>query len=145
MPQKITIDSSVFISSFISNDPHYRDSKKFMAQIIKQQNQILIPITSLMEILHAYFRATNDLNKTDELYQKFIEWNLTRQIRFLNLEAEELIYFTAHHHRFNLKTADSLVALTAHRQKCPLITWDKQLLKASPAIDVMTPKEFLRR
>lgn len=143
MPKRITIDSSVFISGFIPTDSNFSKSREFIQKIIEKENQILIPLTSLMEIIHAYFRATKDLEKTDQIYKKFIEWNLTRQIRFLNLEAEDLIYFTAHHHRFPLKTADTLVALTAHRLKCPLITWDKQLLKAMPKVEVMTPTEFL--
>ncbi|MBT5016212.1 PIN domain-containing protein [Candidatus Peregrinibacteria bacterium] len=144
MPKTITIDSSVFVSSFLETDPNYKISRDFINKITKENIPILIPLTTFMEVLHACHRAFNDLTKTDQLYKKMIEWNLTRQIRFLNIEAQELVYFTAHHHRFKLKTADAIVALTAHRLKCPLITWDKQLLNVSSEIETLTPEKFLQ-
>lgn len=105
---------------------------------------MLIPLIVLFEVLQAYFRRSNDLKKTDQIYKEMIECNMTKTLRIINIEASFLTYFTAFHHLFHLKTADCIVALTAHRFKYPLITLDKKLLAASKQhIDVYTPPQFL--
>ena len=143
----ITIDASVFISSFFAKEIHHHSSKAFLCHTkAKSTVQVLIPTLTLFEVLQAYYKNTHDPKRTDEIFQGFIEWNLTRQIRFLNLEANFMIYFSMHHHRFDLKTSDTVLALTAHRLKAPLITWDRQLIKKCKGkIEAMTPEEWMNR
>ena len=147
MTKRIAIDASVFIAKFIPEEPHHEISQKFIEAVIQSGVQIMIPVWTLFEVLHAYYRRSDGaLEKTDGIYKNFIEWNLTRQIRFVNMEADFLVYFTAHHHRFSLKTADSVVALNAHRLKCPLITWDKKLINSIKGrVEAMTPEKFLQK
>ncbi|MBT7484623.1 hypothetical protein HN680_07665 [Candidatus Peregrinibacteria bacterium] len=65
MPKTITIDSSVFVSSFLETDPNYKISRDFINKITKENIPILIPLTTFMEVLHACHRAFNDLTKTE--------------------------------------------------------------------------------
>ncbi|MBI4994986.1 type II toxin-antitoxin system VapC family toxin [Candidatus Peregrinibacteria bacterium] len=145
MKTTIVVDSSVFISSFVTQDSRHKISTEFFATIKKKQQQIIAPINVVFEILHAYYRLTKNRQKTDNLYQMIIDWNLTKELRIANIESSFLVYFTAYHHLFNLKTADSIVALTAHRFKYPLVSWDKQFLKNTKKhIKTFSPDEFLR-
>lgn len=140
----IVVDSSVVISSLIESDPSHEFSRNFLSELKKKKQQIILPILAVFEVLHAYFRLCKDQEKTDKLYQALIDWNLTGFLRIANLEASFLVYFTANHHLFPIKTADCVMALTAHRLQSPLISWDKQLLKnAKKNIQAMTPEKFL--
>ncbi len=65
-------------------------------------------------------------------------------LQISSLEADFLTHFAGHHQQFPLKTSDAVVALTAHREHCALISWDKQMLKvASKEIEVFTPSEWV--
>ena len=144
MAKSIVIDSSIFISSLISEDPNHTISRKFLAAVKKKNRQIIIPMLAVFEILHAYFKLCKDMDKTDHLYQTLIDWNIEGTLRVINMEAEALVYFTAYHHLFPLKTADTIIAITAHHFKSVLISLDKQLLKNSKQhIRAMTPAQFL--
>lgn len=141
----IVVDSSVIISSLIESDPFHKFSRNFLSELKRKKQQIILPMLAVFEILHAYFRLCKNQEKTDELYQALIDWNLTGFLRIANLEASFLVYFTANHHLFPIKTADCVIALTAHRLQSPLISWDKQLLKnAKKYLIAITPEKFLR-
>lgn len=140
----IVVDSSVIISSLIKSDLYHEISRNFLTELKKKKQQIILPVLAIFEILHAYFRLCKNQEKTDELYQALIDWNLTGFLRIANLEASFLVYFTANHHLFPMKTADCVIALTAHRLQLPLISWDKQLLKDTKKyITALTPEKFL--
>lgn len=144
MIKNIVVDASVFISGFVDADAHNQHARSFFKTIHAKKIRITISVLTFFEILHAYFRATNNMDATDMLYKELIEWNIEKQLRILNIEASFLAYFGAHHDSINIKTSDAVVALTARRFKYPLITLDKKLLAvASPHINAMTPEKFL--
>lgn len=145
MKKHIVVDTSVFISRCVPSDKYYNETNKFFKTVFDKKLIVTIPITTFLEILHAYFRGTKNIKATDVIYQELIEWNYLKTLRIVNIEANSLIYFTAHHDLFDIKTADAIVALTALRFKQPLITWDKKLLAAAaPHVTAMTPKKFLQ-
>lgn len=142
----LVIDASVFLSSFIWDEHHHPVSRRFIDRLKEQKICVFIPLTIICEVLQAYFRITHDQKATDRLYTFFIDWNLEKGLRIMNLEATFLVYFTAWHHLFNLKTADGIIALAAHRLGYPLVTWDKQLLTQSKKhIVCYTPEEFIKK
>jgi predicted nucleic acid-binding protein len=146
MTSSISIDSSVFLSGLTTTDPSFAVSKAFLKKIVTGNILIIVPVLVLFEVLHAYFRNTKDLKKTDEVFQNFIDLNIEKKIRFINIEADFLSYFVARHYEIDLKTLDSVIALVAQKNHCPLVTWDKKLLKnCKGKIQTMTPAEFLRK
>ena len=143
MKRSIVVDASVFISNFIEDDVGHRSSRRFFFEVKKRKIKIMIPITVFFEVLHAYFRASHDDIKTDALYQTMIDWNISKKLQIINLEASFLAHFGANHNMFDIKTADAIVAVTAYRFKYPLITWDKRLLiHACKHLTAFTPEEF---
>lgn len=144
MPKSIVLDASVFISRLIPADPYYELSRDFFAAVQKKKMAVFLPMLTVMEVLHAYFRASGDQKQTDKIYEEIIEWNISKTMHIVNIESSFLIYFTAWHHLFDLKTSDAAVALTAHRLRLPLVTWDKKLLRAAKKhIKAVTPDFFL--
>lgn len=126
------------------SDRNHKVSRRFFQTVRKKNIVIFIPMLTLFEILQTYFRISGDRERTDQLYAEMIEWNISKRLHLINLEATFLVYFTAFHHLFQIKTSDAVIALTAHRLKIPLVTWDKKLLyQTKNQIDAFTPKEFL--
>lgn len=144
MANSLTIDASVLLSSLIADEVHHELSRKALEKIREENITVVLSTWTVFEVLHAHYRRVRDVKLTDQIYRGFIEWNLERRLKILEIEGEFLIYFSSHHPRFDLKTADTVVALTAHRLKSPLLTWDRQLIKAArPQVKAMTPREFL--
>jgi len=143
--QQLVVDSSVFISNLIESETNHAVSRRFFSFANKNNITLCIPMSALFEVLHVYLRKSNK-EKRDQLYQKIINANMKGGIRLINLEATFLLHFVAFHELFSIKTADAVIALTAHRLRLPLITWDKQLLEgAQKNITAMDPEAFLRR
>lgn len=144
MPKSIVLDASVFLSRLIPSDPYYEISRDFFTSLREKKTAVFIPILTVMEILHAYFRASKDQKQTDKIYEEIIEWNISKTLHIVNMDASFLVHFTAWHHLLDIKTSDAAVALTAYRLKLPLVTWDKKMLGAAKKyIKVVTPDSFL--
>ena len=144
MTKHLVVDSSVFLSHLISNDANHAASREFFNRVKKEKLTLVIPMIAFFELLHVYFRITEDSKKTDELYQEMILWNISKTLRLVNLEANFLIHFAAHHELFSVKTSDAVLAVTALHLKYPLITWDKRLqASAKKHIEAMTPEEYM--
>lgn len=145
MKTSLTVDASVIIASLVPMDKEYAVSRRFISMIKSVQSRVTMPLITFFEILQVYFRFCNDREKTDAIYKEMIDWNVEGTLQLINLEASFLTYFAANHDLFPLKTSDAVLALTAHRLKQPLISWDKKLLQhAKKHVKAMTPAEFLK-
>lgn len=142
--ERCVIDSSVILSSLNPDDCFYEESCEFLMRVKQDSLPCFMSSLGLMECLQVYYRQMQDLDKLDAVFQSFIDWNLDRRLlRFIDLEASFLAYFVAHQHKLSTKTSDSIMALTAKRLNCPLVTWDKQLLAQSgEEFQVVKPNEF---
>ncbi|MEK7528621.1 MAG: PIN domain-containing protein [Patescibacteria group bacterium] len=144
MKKKIVLDASVVISSLISHEPKHFESKELMRFIKQHDVLVIIPLFTIMEVIHGYFRAIADMDAADKIYKMFIDWNTQGGLQIINLESAFLIHFTANHHLFPVKTADAVVAVTSYAFKAPLVTWDKQLIRmCGDNTKTITPEEFL--
>lgn len=145
MNKKLVIDASVFVSTFSEGEEFHAESRAFFEEIMGGKTDIFVPILTIFEILQTFYRNTNDTKRVDRINAYLIEMNMSQRLKVINLEADFLAYFVTHHHEFPLKTSDAVVALTAEREHCPLISWDKQMLKAaSKNVETYTPTEFLK-
>jgi predicted nucleic acid-binding protein len=141
---RLVIDASVFLSSLFKEEAHSKISVDFLQMVQGKQCMILMPMLTLFEVLHGFYRVSRDKLATEAVHESFIDMNASNGLKIFSLEASFLSHFMAYHKCFDLKTSDAIVVLTAHREKCPLISWDKQLLKvASKQIKAYTPEEYL--
>ncbi|MBI2634061.1 type II toxin-antitoxin system VapC family toxin [Candidatus Peregrinibacteria bacterium] len=146
MANNITIDSSVLISSLIEDEKFSKISKRFISFLRDGNYTVHAPITVLLEVLKVYYRKTTNREAVNFLYQRFMDWNITRKLIIINVESYFLIQFMEIQRLYDLKTADAIIATTAHLLKYPLITWDEKMLKhCKRKITCMTPKTFLKK
>lgn len=143
---KVVVDASVFISSVLKEELNSKTSQKFFRSLVNENTVIVVTLLTLFEVLHGFYRTTRDSEATEFLNQYFISLNVTSHLKILNLDAAFLAHFLSNHENFDIKTSDAVVALTALRENCPLISWDKQMLKAaSKKVETFTPAEWLER
>lgn len=143
---KIVVDASVFLSSALEREVHSKASRQFFEEIKGSGTRVVVPILTLFEVLHNFYRASKNSVATERIHDYFVNLNVTGALKILNLEASFLAHFFSSHKDFDLKTSDVIVTLTALREKCPLISWDKQMLKmASKKVEALTPAEYLKK
>lgn len=140
----LVVDASVFLSSFFDDDANSKISRKFFANLKENGVKISVPILTLFEVLHNFYRVSGDTSKTQQLQTFFVNLSTAKELKIFNLEASFLAYFLSLHEHFDLKTSDTLVVLTACREKVPLISWDKKMLKqGAKGVTTYTPEEYL--
>lgn len=141
---KLVIDASVFLSGLFHDEENSEISGKFLETVRQKNILIVLPMLTLFEVLNTFHRVRKDSEATELVHQSFVDMNVSKGLILLSLEASFLAHFFTYHEYFDLKTSDAIVALTAHREKCPLISWDKKLLKeANKYINAYTPEEYL--
>ena len=96
------IDSSVFLSYLFRDEKFHNDAKKFFQQIMDKKIKIFFPISVVCEILHVAYRKSGNLKIRDRLYGEFIK---NPMFKIINNESSFLIYFSSHHHKFDIKSA----------------------------------------
>lgn len=142
---KLVIDASVFLSGLFHDEENSGTSGKFLETVRAKNILIVLPMLTLFEVLNTFHRVRKDSKATELVHQSFVDMNVSKGLIILSLEASFLAHFFTYHESFDLKTSDAIIALTAHREKCPLISWDKKLLKESGKhVNAYTPEEYLR-
>ncbi|OGS21905.1 MAG: hypothetical protein A2252_09065 [Elusimicrobia bacterium RIFOXYA2_FULL_39_19] len=134
------IDASVIVNSFFPKESNYQYSSKLINSIRVLQKAVYLPEIILPEISSAIARGTND----SALAIEFVEQILTiPTFNFIPIDREISFLAAEIASKYRLKGADSIYVATAKYFDVPLITLDlDQKEKASPLIDVFTPKEI---
>ena len=142
--QTVVVDSSVFISSLMGDEAAHEASRLFFQALESQKYLVILPLTGLLEVIHACYRLKADLKLEDFLMDHFIQLTQDKRLRLVPIESGFLASFLKHHHAFNGKTADAIMAVTAAKEHAPLVSWDIQLNKAAGGfVRTFTPSEFL--
>ncbi len=133
---KFVVDSSVFISALGQDETFSIASRKFL-KLINETN-IVLPSLVVVEVINVLRRQKY------KLYRKIADYLLSFQI--VNLDDLVIKKLVDEAHLLpDLKTADTLVLLSADITKATLITWDKKLLNVhGKYCTVYSPEEYLR-
>ncbi|OGQ04286.1 MAG: hypothetical protein A2W61_02905 [Deltaproteobacteria bacterium RIFCSPLOWO2_01_44_7] len=122
----LTIDSSVYLSALIAADSFHKPSKEFFHQINKKKVDVVLPILVPLEVANILCRQGLPITKVQQIFESFYS---TPKTRILALDWALGKAFIEEIGKFNLKTADWLIAATCFYLESTLITWDKQLLE----------------
>ncbi|QQR54531.1 PIN domain-containing protein [Candidatus Peregrinibacteria bacterium] len=142
--KEILVDSSVYVSSFFLSERYCNESKDFFRCIFQEQYRLALPISALFEIIHACFRRSGNLDIEQSVLGHLLQLSQRQLLRVIPLEAEFSAHYFASHAHYDLKTADSIIAVMAEAEEVPLISWDTQLNRtASKKIHAYTPTQFL--
>jgi predicted nucleic acid-binding protein len=143
--QNILIDSSVYISYFLSEENTHTDSVSLWDRVFRTDDEfrVIVPRLVWSETTSRILRKEGDPELVivfdtmvkDSSNTEIFEFDETVQV------ITEMLAYTV-----NLKTSDLSIAACAKYANATLITWDKQLIKeCSKFIDAVTPRGFLRR
>lgn len=137
---RILVDSSVLVSFFNDLDYHHSDAVNFVNTILKQEKLVIImPVIVFLEVTHVLYRHLGSFDESTifYLFEKYEKIDLNFTL------ASGILPFLK---KINLKTSDAIISAIAKMTGTTLITWDKKLQKeAQKLVEVLTPKEFLRK
>lgn len=138
----LLIDSSVYLSSLFNQEKYHSISVDFFSALKRQESKIILPLNVLYEVLNNTGRLTK-ANAIDlpAIYQSFAD---SREFELFYFSAAFNKFFLDNSRRFDLKTADLLIVLSALYHRCLLVSWDKKLLaQAKQDLTAYTPSQFL--
>lgn len=135
---KVTIDSSVFLSSLLEGDRFHDESRLFFEQLKRQEVIIVEPITVLLEVGNILQKqGMRDIGKI-----------LDRMAQFQILELTLPMLADAHFvfQKCRLKTADAIVVWCASVSESILVSWDNQLVREAKKLAIAEkPTEYIKR
>lgn len=133
--QKLTIDSSVFISSLLETDTFHKDSIDFFRLLTTQHASITEPITVVLEVANVLTKAGR--KTLSSVIDSFLQFHILPLDE--SLIRDTLFVFS----KVRLKTTDAIVVWCASASESTLITWDKALLReAKNLVPAFTPREY---
>lgn len=138
MNSPVTIDASVFVSSFTPNEPAHQVSKVFMLNVREKSIPIILPVLLLPEISAAISRGQDK----PELGMAFVqELKKIPNTTFIDVDDSLAMLASEIAAKHRLRGSDSVYAAVALRFGTELITLDKEQLSRLPKVlTVKTPK-----
>ena len=135
-----TIDASVFISAFISQELHHSTSQACLSRLRVEGEILACPTLLLVEVAAALARNTGDNSRSQHFALSLASLPGMRLFA-LSEGLVELAVQAAVESR--LRGADAVYAAVAIQQKATLITWDQQMLtRTATLVKVMTPEHY---
>jgi predicted nucleic acid-binding protein len=138
MNSPVTIDASVFVSSFTPSEPAHQASKAFMLNVREKSIPIVVPVLLFPEISAAISRGQDK----PELGLEFIhELKKLSNTTFIDIDDSLAMLASEIAAKHRLRGSDSVYAAVALRFGTELITLDKeQLLRLPKVLTVKMPK-----
>lgn len=131
MNQPVTIDASVFISSFTPSESAHPASKAFMMEVRKESIPILVPVLVLPEISAALARGQNKPDLGMAFVQELKNFPNTTFIDVDQSLADLAVEVAA---KYRLRGSDAVYAAVSLRFGTELVTLDKEQLERLPKV-----------
>lgn len=130
MPNRVVIDSCIFVSALNAQEKHSQASFNFLQEINQGNYFGIIPATVLIEVVAAIKRRTNSYNLALQAKDfilnlknlNFIDLDYSRTINMLNFTAQK-----------GLRGMDAIIVWTAKEFNCQLATLDEEVKKLAKA------------
>ena len=141
MEDILLIDSSVFIASLIETDRCHSASRHFFGVLEKGEKQ-----TVLVEPSIVVLEIANVLTKSGHAREATSLQPYFTSTEIIPIDNEFITHAIPLLSRVNLKTADVIIAISAHLWDATLVSWDKKLLQEAKRITrAFTPEEYLKK
>jgi predicted nucleic acid-binding protein len=131
MNSPVTIDASVFVSTFTPTEPAHQASKAFMLNIRKQSIPIIVPILVLPEISAALSRGQGKPELGKVFVQELRNFPNTTFITIEESIADLAVDIAANN---RLRGSDAVYAAVALRFGTELVTLDREQLDRLPRV-----------
>lgn len=135
--ERLTIDSSVFISALNIKDKFHRQSRKFFAALEEMEVEIIIPATVILEVFNILLKAGKK-KAAEEAVSTLLDFTV------VEIDSDFLIDALPNFEKFALKTADATIAVTSLYYQTILVSWDRRPIKEVKKVhQALSPAEFL--
>jgi predicted nucleic acid-binding protein len=133
----VIVDASVWVSSLITDDVHYAESRAWLESMTEDGRPMAIPSLALAEFAGAVARVSGRAELGERAAADVLE-NPALRIVTVDLSLARLAAGLAS--RLRLRGADAVYLATARAFEMPLVTWDEEMHeRASGVVAVLYP------
>jgi predicted nucleic acid-binding protein len=129
--KKLTIDSSVIISSLLKNEHRHKEALSIWEDVLKGEGFVINPFSVLVEVVAAIRRRTGLVSLAMEIKKELID---TENISFVILDDKAAIEAAEIAAKTGLRGMDALVVQVAREYDAELISFDKEIIMKARAI-----------
>jgi predicted nucleic acid-binding protein len=131
MVRKLTIDSSVIISSLLENEPMHKEASAIMEEVLKGKAFAIMPFTILVEVVSAVRRRTGI---EDLAVQVKNELTTIENLSFVMLDDKSAMDAADIAAKSGLRGMDAIVVQVAKEFDARLMTFDEDMKRKSRSI-----------
>ncbi|MCR4319380.1 MAG: type II toxin-antitoxin system VapC family toxin [Candidatus Brocadiaceae bacterium] len=129
--KKLTVDSSIIISSLLKNEPRHKEALLIWEDVMKGKCFVINPFSVLVEVVAAIRRRTGLASLAMEVKKELID---TENVSFVILDDKSAIEAAEIAAKTGLRGMDALVVQVAKEYNSELISFDKEMMRKSRAI-----------
>ena len=73
MVKRLTVDSSIIVSSLLENEPRHKEARKIWSNVLSGKNVAIIPYSVFVEVVGAVRRRTGSEDLAREVGKQLLE------------------------------------------------------------------------
>lgn len=131
MVRKLTVDSSVIISSLLKNESRHKEAFAIWENILKGKSFAIMPLSILVEVVAAIRRRTGSVELAAEIKKELIG---TGNISFVILDDKAAIEAADIAAKTGLRGMDAIVVQVAKEFGAELISFDEEMIEKAMAV-----------
>jgi len=131
MVRRLTVDSSVIISSLLKNETRHKEALVIWENILKGKSFAILPVSVLVEVVAAIKRRTGSEELASAIKKELISLDT---ISFVILDDTAAIEAADIAAKTGLRGMDAIVVQVAKEFETELITFDEEMMRKSKAV-----------
>ena len=129
--KKLTIDSSVIISSLLKNEHRHKEALSIWEDVLKGKSFVINPFSVLVEVVAAIRRRTGLVSLAMEIKRELID---TENVSFVIMDDKSAVEAAEIAAKTGLRGMDALVVQVAREYDAELISFDKEMMKKARVV-----------
>jgi predicted nucleic acid-binding protein len=131
--RRLTIDSSVIISSLLKNEPRHKDAFEIWEAVLTGKNLAIMPYSVLVEVVAAIRRRTGSEKLAFQIKQELLSIESLSFVVLDDKSAEEAADLAA---KTAVRGMDALVIQVAREFKTELISFDEEMMAKTAVLNL---------
>ncbi len=124
--KKLTIDSSVIISSLLKKEQLHKEALAIWEDVLKGKSFVINPLSILVEVVSAIRRRTGMVSLARKVMEELMN---TENLSFVILNDKSAIEAAEIAAKTGLRGMDALVVQVAKEYGTDLVSFDKEMMK----------------
>lgn len=129
--KRLTIDSSVIISSLLKNEQRHNEALTIWEDVLKGKSFVINPFSVLVEVVSAIRRRTGVVSLARKVKEELMD---TENLSFVILSDKSAIEAAEIAARTGLRGMDALVVQVAREYGAELVSFDEEMIKKAKVI-----------